>query len=59
MIGSLECTQDIRKVVEGWYIEIDFYLNGSLNNDLESEFKKTSWRYWLSVHIAFWTNSHP
>ena len=40
MIGSLECTQDIRKVVEGWYIEIDFYSNISLNDDLESEFKK-------------------
>jgi hypothetical protein len=44
MIGSLECTQDIRKVVEGWYIEIDFYSNGSPNDNLESEFKKDSRR---------------
>jgi hypothetical protein len=35
-----------RETVEGWKdIESYFYSIGSLNDDLESEFKKESWRY--------------
>jgi len=34
-----------REAVGGWKdIESDFYSNGSPNDDLESEFKKDSWR---------------
>jgi hypothetical protein len=35
-----------RKFVVEWKdLEKDFYSNDSLNNDLESEFKKDSWRW--------------
>jgi len=33
---------DIEKLLEGENIESNFYLKGSLNDDLESEFKKNS-----------------
>ena len=40
--SSLECTQDINKVVRGRkYVDNDFYWNGSSSEDLEREFKKT------------------
>ena len=45
-VGSLKCPHTrYRENVGGW--KDDFYLNGSndsLNDDLESEFKKSSWR---------------
>jgi hypothetical protein len=35
-----------KEVVRGWKdLERDFYSNGSLNNNLESEFKREPWRF--------------
>lgn len=40
---ALECAQDIEKQLEGEkIIEINFYTNKSLNDDLGSEFNKGS-----------------
>ena len=41
---------DIEKLLEGENIESDFYLNDSLNDDLESKLKKNSWRCSKSDH---------
>ena len=55
--GSLECKQDIEKLLESEDVQSDLYVHDSPNNDLESEIQKDSWRCFQSAFFIGDTTS--